>query len=88
MLARTALSTLNAFKAQPMSRGMAVVTNFKPLTMSDLPVPQGSWKEANTKKQRSHNITLLTGVVIALATIITAKESGLVQFYFGPKIGK
>lgn len=48
---------------------MAVVKNFKPTTMNDLPVPQGSWQELHSKRQRLYNIHLIAGILAILTTI-------------------
>ncbi|XP_045609933.1 uncharacterized protein COX7B [Procambarus clarkii] len=88
MLTRALLASRALIKPPQMSRGMAVVKNFKPTTMNDLPVPQGSWQELHSKRQRLYNIHLIAGILAILTTIGVAKESGLVRFYFGPKIGK
>ncbi len=81
MFARAAVSA-------PLRRGMAYVADLKPSTMSDLPVPQGSWKEAHALKQRKYNLQLVGGILFAGGTIAFAKQSGLIFFGFGPKIGK
>ncbi|XP_047495217.1 uncharacterized protein LOC125043251 [Penaeus chinensis] len=87
MFARTALSARNVCRAKPMGRSMGSVAEYKPPTMSEMPVPQGSWSEANSKKQRMNNLQLLVGVAFAAGTIAAAKNSGLIEFGWGPKIG-
>ncbi|KAG7160617.1 uncharacterized protein LOC121876320 [Homarus americanus] len=88
MFARTALTARNIAKAKPLGRSVSYVESVKPPTMADLPVPQGSWKEAHSQKQRKNNLQLLGGILIASGTLVYAKESGLVVFGFGPKVGK
>ncbi|XP_063603542.1 uncharacterized protein LOC134779367 [Penaeus indicus] len=87
MFARTALSARNVCRAKPMGRSMGSVAEYKPPTMSELPVPQGSWSEAHSKKQRMYNLHLLVGVAFTAGTIAAANNSGLIEFGWGPKIG-
>ncbi|KAK3852220.1 hypothetical protein Pcinc_041183 [Petrolisthes cinctipes] len=78
----------NVLKTCPPRRGMAYVAEFKPPTMNDLPVPQGSWREHYNQRQRKNNIHLVAGILFTGATVAYAKESGLMVFGYGPKIGK
>ncbi|XP_012272173.1 uncharacterized protein LOC105695301 [Orussus abietinus] len=52
--------------------------NFKPVTMDDLPVPQGSWQKDYEAKQKRYNIHLAVGIASLIFTIAFAKQSGLV----------
>jgi len=87
MFSRALLSSRNAIKAKPISRKMGYVTDFKPPTMAEYPIPAGSWKEANSAKQRKYNLQLLGGIAFATSTVVIAKNSGLIDFGWGPKIG-
>lgn len=52
--------------------------------MSELPVPQGSWKANYDAKQTKYNVHLLLGVAFTAVTIVTAKVSGLVYLNWAP----
>ncbi|MPC16603.1 hypothetical protein E2C01_009432 [Portunus trituberculatus] len=69
MYTRALLSARNAVKATVSRRGMGSVTDFKPPTMSELPVPQGAWKDAHNAKQRKNNLHLISGVLVAGGTL-------------------
>nr|XP_053656833.1 LOW QUALITY PROTEIN: apoptosis-inducing factor 1, mitochondrial-like [Cherax quadricarinatus] len=63
----------------------------KPMTMNDLPQPQGSWAKRHERMQKKYNLQLAVGLGFAGFTLFAAKQSGLVNFYFGPgklKFGK
>merc|ERR1711887_388045 len=87
MFSRTLLTSRNAIKAKSMSRSMGYVTDFKPATMAEYPVPAGCWKATNSARQRKNNLHLLGGIAFFTGTIVVAKESELVDFGWGPKIG-
>lgn len=53
-----------------MGRSMGSVAEFKPPTMNELPIPQGSWSEAYSKKQRMYNLHLLAGVAFTAGTVV------------------
>lgn len=48
---------------------MAKVINYKPPTMNELPVPQGSWQDANSARQKRYNLQLLAGIASIVATV-------------------
>lgn len=48
---------------------MGSVTDYKPPTMNDLPVPQGSWQDAYSARQRKYNLQLLTGIAVLGGTL-------------------
>lgn len=50
-------------------RGMGSVADFKPPTMSDLPIPQGAWKDAHSAKQRKNNLHLVSGLLVSGGTL-------------------
>ncbi|XP_066999149.1 uncharacterized protein [Anabrus simplex] len=52
--------------------------HFKPGTMSDLPVPQGSWEAEYSAQQRKYNLHLVIGVAFTALTAVVAANSGLV----------
>ncbi|XP_037789754.1 apoptosis-inducing factor 1, mitochondrial-like [Penaeus monodon] len=56
----------------------------KPPSMNDLPVPQGSWTLRHQRKQKSYNLQLAAGLGFAGFTLFVAKQSGLVEFGWGP----
>ncbi|XP_068239290.1 uncharacterized protein COX7B [Palaemon carinicauda] len=88
MFARTALVVRNPAISRPLARRMGYVSEYTPPTMSDLPVPSGSWAEAHSKKQTKHNLRLLAGIAFSAVTFAVAKGSGLIELGLGPKIGK
>merc|ERR1711915_941403 len=88
MFARAALSARSGVISRPLTRRMGNVAECSPPTMSDLPVPSGSWSEAYSKKQTKNNLHLLFGVAFSAVTLVVAKNSGLVELGLGPKIGK
>ncbi|XP_046813526.1 uncharacterized protein LOC124421882 [Vespa crabro] len=63
-------------------------TNYKPPSMDDLPVPQGSWQKANDKKQASYNIQLAACLAMTVVTFIVAKTSGLIYLNWYPPTPK
>lgn len=88
MYTRALLSARNAVKATVSRRGMGSVADFKPPTMSDLPIPQGAWKDAHSAKQRKNNLHLVSGLLVSGGTLAFLFESGMVDFGLAPKIGK
>lgn len=43
--------------------------NYKPATMDELPIPQGSWKAQYDAKQKTYNMQLAFGLIYAIGTI-------------------
>ncbi|KAK4296110.1 hypothetical protein Pmani_031372 [Petrolisthes manimaculis] len=76
----------NVLKTCPPRRGMAYVAEFKPPTLNDLPVPQGSWRDTYNQRQRKYNLQLVGGLLFTGGTLAFAKESGLIFFGYGPEI--
>ncbi|KAK2582055.1 hypothetical protein KPH14_002760 [Odynerus spinipes] len=62
--------------------------NYKPPSMDDLPLPEGSWQEAYEKKQRTYNMHLIGGILFTVGTLIAAKTSGLFFLNFSPPTRK
>ncbi|CAH2084342.1 unnamed protein product [Euphydryas editha] len=58
--------------------------DFKPPTMDELPVPQGSWQAQYDANQRRYNSILLLGIAFSVGSIIVAKASGLVYLNYSP----
>ncbi|XP_063615112.1 apoptosis-inducing factor 1, mitochondrial-like isoform X2 [Penaeus indicus] len=56
----------------------------KPPSMNDLPVPQGSWTLRNQRTQKAYNLQLATGLGFTGFTLFVAKQSGLIEFGWGP----
>ncbi|XP_050727617.1 uncharacterized protein LOC127004175 [Eriocheir sinensis] len=88
MFSRSLLAARNAVKARAPRRSMGYVTDYKPPSMADLPVPQGSWQDAYSAKQRTYNLQLLAGVVTLGGTMGYLVQSDALNFCWGPKIGK
>lgn len=59
-------------------------SDLKPITINDLLVPSGSWKEGYEKQQRRFNMHLLFGASFFTVTLITAYTSGALEFHFMP----
>nr|XP_027236155.1 apoptosis-inducing factor 1, mitochondrial-like [Penaeus vannamei] len=57
---------------------------FKPPSMNELPVPQGSWTLRNQRKQKTYNLQLAAGLGFTGFTLFVAKQSGLIEFGWGP----
>merc|ERR1712042_62368 len=80
MLSRTALVARNIAKNKAQTRSMGdAVSHYKAPSMNEMPIPAGSWKEANAKLQRKQNLSLLAGVVFTAGTFVVAKTSGLIN---------
>lgn len=43
--------------------------DFKPPSMNELPVPQGSWQADYNRRQGAYNLQLAAGVIILTSTI-------------------
>ncbi|KAK8407398.1 hypothetical protein O3P69_002139 [Scylla paramamosain] len=87
MYTRALLSARNAVKGTVSRRGMGSVADFKPPTMSELPIPQGAWKDAYNAKQRKNNLHLISGILVAGGTLAFLAESDMVDFGMAPKMG-
>ncbi|XP_068617275.1 uncharacterized protein [Battus philenor] len=57
---------------------------FKPPSMDELPLPNGSWKANYDAKQRHYNAVLIFGISFAAFSIGVAKASGLVYLNYSP----
>ncbi|XP_042893646.1 apoptosis-inducing factor 1, mitochondrial-like isoform X2 [Penaeus japonicus] len=57
---------------------------FKPPSMNQLPVPQGSWTQQHQRIQKAYNLQLAAGLGFAGFTVFVAKQSGLIEFGWGP----
>lgn len=60
------------------------VVDFKPPTVNELPIPQGSWKDHYDARQKIYNAQLITGIAVLVGTITYIKVSGIIFFNFGP----
>ncbi|CAH1713862.1 uncharacterized protein LOC114127079 [Aphis gossypii] len=49
--------------------------HYRILTMDDMQLPYGNWKEQYTKRNKSYNKILLFGLVSLIGSIIVLKES-------------
>lgn len=63
------MSTLFSEAAVAHVRAYHPPADFKPPTMDDLPVPQGSWKTQNDSNQTKYNIHLIGGVTLLTFTL-------------------
>ncbi|XP_065556442.1 uncharacterized protein LOC136024856 [Artemia franciscana] len=57
---------------------------FKPVTMNDLPVPEGSWEVLHRARQARYNKHLLGGLAFSLLTAVAAWQSGALYLGFKP----
>jgi len=55
--------------AQRGGRAYHAPAEFKPGTMDELPIPQGSWQQYYDNKQKSYNLQLAFGVVYFVSTM-------------------
>ncbi|XP_047103697.1 uncharacterized protein LOC124722600 [Schistocerca piceifrons] len=66
------------------SRAYHPPADFKPQSMDDLPVPQGSWQANYEEKQRRYNTHLFGGIAFAAFSLLVAKNSGLFYMNWAP----
>ncbi|XP_023718841.1 uncharacterized protein LOC111870627 [Cryptotermes secundus] len=58
--------------------------HYKPPTMDDLPVPQGSWQTQHDSNQTKYNIHLIGGVTLLTFTLGFVAKSGIIDFNTSP----
>ncbi|XP_075168259.1 gomdanji [Haematobia irritans] len=46
-------------------------------TFNDMPIPQGSWLEANARRQSRYTVILLSGIGALMGSIAFVAQSGL-----------
>lgn len=44
-------------------------SEYKPITMNDMPTPGGSWQEHHNAKQSKYNMVLVAGVAALIGTV-------------------
>ncbi|XP_075160870.1 cytochrome c oxidase subunit 7B [Haematobia irritans] len=54
------------------------------VTMNDLPVPQGDWKEHHSRQNSKYNAVLFAGVAALVGTIALAKSTGIIFLNYSP----
>ncbi|XP_023300573.2 uncharacterized protein LOC111682815 [Lucilia cuprina] len=54
------------------------------VTMDDMPVPQGDWKEHHSRQNAKYNAVLLTGVAALVGTLALIKSTGIVELNYSP----
>ncbi|PSN29558.1 hypothetical protein C0J52_22668 [Blattella germanica] len=92
MLARIALPTARralCYSEAAISHARAYhpPAHYKPPSMDDLPVPQGSWKADYESRQRKYNLQFIVGVSFLTFTVGFMSQSGLLEFnYSQPKL--
>ncbi|XP_050348288.1 uncharacterized protein LOC126772149 [Nymphalis io] len=69
---------------QTVRRYNAGLQNFKPPSMDELPVPQGSWQAQYDANQRRYNSILFFGIAFAVGSVALAKASGLLYLNYAP----
>ncbi len=52
--------------------------------MNDHPIPHGNFFELEAARNRKYNALLYGGIAFFIATVILAKESGLVHLNYSP----
>ncbi|CAG0915726.1 unnamed protein product [Notodromas monacha] len=83
---RTAMKFAKSVKPLRQSvRMMAAVQNFKPPTMDEIPIPQGSWSEQQKKRDTFNNLVLLGGIAWMAFSIIAFLNTPGVDFVLPPK---
>ncbi|XP_025199762.1 uncharacterized protein LOC112597773 [Melanaphis sacchari] len=60
---------------QPVLECICPPIHYKILTMDDMQLPYGNWKEQNAKRNKSYNRVFLFGLVSLIGSIIFLKES-------------
>ncbi|XP_026814227.1 uncharacterized protein LOC113554541 [Rhopalosiphum maidis] len=60
---------------QPVYECFCPPIHYKILTMDDMQLPYGNWKEQNAKRNKSYNKIFLFGLVSLIGSIIVLKES-------------
>lgn len=55
--------------------------HFKPPTMDELPVPQGSWQAQYDANQRRYNSILLFGIAFSVSTIIIVSYENMIYIF-------
>jgi len=69
-------------------RSLAEVLRDHRGTLNDLPVPAGSWEEANKKRQMGYNIVLAFSVVLLATTIFIMESTGTLYLHSRPDLKK
>ncbi|XP_067125207.1 uncharacterized protein COX7B [Centruroides vittatus] len=59
-------------------------SDLRPVTVNDLLVPSGPWKEGYEKLQSKFNKHLILGVTFFTVTVITAYTSGCLELHMMP----
>ncbi|XP_065358984.1 uncharacterized protein LOC135953184 [Calliphora vicina] len=54
------------------------------VTMDDMPVPQGDWKENHSRQNAKYNAVLLTGIAALVGTIALVKSTGIIELNYSP----
>ncbi|XP_043276368.1 uncharacterized protein COX7B [Venturia canescens] len=62
--------------------------NYKPGTMDELPIPQGSWQQQYDSKQTLYNMQLAFGILYAVGSIYYITQSGVIFFNCWPPVPK
>ncbi|TMW47922.1 hypothetical protein DOY81_006996 [Sarcophaga bullata] len=54
------------------------------VSMDDLPVPQGDWKEHHSRQNTKYNAVLLTGIAALVGTLALIKSTGIIELNYSP----
>jgi hypothetical protein len=57
-------------------------------TLNDLPIPEGSWQEAHSKRNATFNLILAGGVIAFVSTFIFMKSTGTFYMHGKPDLKK
>ncbi|XP_058981895.1 uncharacterized protein LOC131803939 [Musca domestica] len=71
------------FSAGALSRASYHGSGVK-VTMNDLPVPQGDWKENHTRQNSKYNAVLAAGIAALVGTIALVKSTGIIDLNYSP----
>ncbi|CAK9830675.1 hypothetical protein ANTRET_LOCUS7804 [Anthophora retusa] len=73
-----------ARNARTGARSYHVPDAVKPPSMDELPIPCGSWQEANKKAQAKYNLQLVAGIAILVGTIVVGRLNKTLWLNFLP----
>ena len=56
-----------------LTRNLSVSSSRKAPSMSELPVPSGSWEDLYSQRQKSHNLTLIAGILVLSGSLAVVR---------------
>ncbi|XP_067642563.1 uncharacterized protein COX7B [Eurosta solidaginis] len=70
--------------AAAMSRAAYHGGHHQRLSMNDMPVPEGDWKEQYTRNNARYNAVLVSGILFLAGTIAFVRTTGIIDFNASP----